>query len=175
MGKKVENEEQGGANGLELAGNFGGDDAPSAPQNTAQNANEVVITSTPIVQEQPVKQGQMCQVASQNACEIVVSQPQEQPQNQNNQQWNRNRNNRFNNRREPEEEYDPYDEAELYERLFANLSKVKNKDYITDVTISCTQNEDGSWETDAKSNLELRNAILGGMLNEIAGLAEVSE
>ena len=76
---------------------------------------------------------------------------------------------------EPEEEYDPCDDAELYERLFANLSKVKNKDYITEVTISCTQNEDGSWETDAKSNLELRNAILGGMLNEIAGLAEVSE
>ena len=76
---------------------------------------------------------------------------------------------------EPEEEYDPYDDAELYERLFANLSKVKNKDYITEVAISCTQNEDGSWETDAKSNLELRNAILGGMLNEIAGLAEVSE
>ena len=48
MGKKVENEEQGNANGFELAGNFGGDDTPSAPQNTAQNANEVVITSTPI-------------------------------------------------------------------------------------------------------------------------------
>ena len=105
IGKKNENEEQGNANGFELAGNFGGDDTPSAQQNTEQNANEVVITSTPIVQEQPVKQGQMCQVASQNACEIVVSQQQEQPQNQNNQQWNRNRNNRFNNRREPEEEY----------------------------------------------------------------------
>ena len=129
MGKKVENEEQGNANGLELAGNFGGDDAPSAPQNTAQNANEVVITSTPIVQEQPVKQGQMCQVASQNACEIVVSQPQEQPQNQNNQQWNRNRNNRFNNRREPDEEYvinteDVVYVKELREKTLDELLKI---------------------------------------------------
>ena len=129
MGKKVENEEQVGANGLELAGNFGGDDAPSAPQNTAQNTNEVVITSTPIVQEQPVKQGQMCQVASQNACEIVVSQPQEQPQNQNNQQWNRNRNNRFNNRREPEEEYvinteDVVHVKELREKTLDELLKI---------------------------------------------------
>ena len=129
MGKKVENEEQGGANGIELAGNFGGDDTPSAPQNTAQNANEVVITSTPIVQEQPVKQGQMCQVASQNACEIVVSQPQEQPQNQNNQQWNRNRNNRFNNRREPDEEYvinteDVVYVKELREKTLDELLKI---------------------------------------------------
>ena len=129
MGKKVENEEQGGANGLELAGNFGGDDASSAPQNTAQNANEVVITSTPIVQEQPAKQGQMCQVASQNACEIVVSQPQEQPQNQNNQQWNRNRNNRFNNRREPDEEYvinteDVVHVKELREKTLDELLKI---------------------------------------------------
>lgn len=129
MGKKVENEEQGVGNGLELAGNFGGDDAPSVPQNTAQNANEVVITSTPIVQEQPVKQGQMCQVASQNACEIVVSQPQEQPQNQNNQQWNRNRNNRFNNRREPEEEYvinteDVVHVKELREKSLDELLKI---------------------------------------------------
>ena len=129
MGKKVENEEQGGANGLELAGNFGGDDAPSAPQNTAQNANEVVIASVPMAQEQPVKQGQMCQVASQNACEIVVSQPQEQPQNQNNQQWNRNRNNRFNNRREPDEEYvinteDVVHVKELREKTLDELLKI---------------------------------------------------
>ena len=128
MGKKVENEEQRN-NSFELAGNFGGDDTPSAPQNTAQNANEVVITSTPIVQEQPVKQGQMCQVASQNACEIVVSQPQEQPQNQNNQQWNRNRNNRFNNRREPDEEYvinteDVVHVKELREKTLDELLKI---------------------------------------------------
>ena len=128
MNKKVENEEQEN-DSFELAGNFGGDDTPSAPQNTAQNANEVVITSTPIVQEQQVKQGQMCQVTSQNACEIVVSQPQEQPQNQNNQQWNRNRNNRFNNRREPDEEYvinteDVVHVKELREKTLDELLKI---------------------------------------------------
>ena len=129
MGKKVENDGRENTNSFELAGNFGGDDTPSAPQNTTQNTNEVVITSTPMVQEQPAKQGQMCQVASQNACEIVVSQPQEQTQNQNNQQWNRNRNNRFNNRREPEEEYvinteDVVHVKELREKSLDELLKI---------------------------------------------------
>ena len=73
------------------------------------------------------------------------------------------------------EEYDPYDDAELYEKLFRRLSNVKDKNYRAEVTVTCTQAEDGTWETDAKNNTELRNAILGGMLNEIAGLADLSD
>ena len=73
------------------------------------------------------------------------------------------------------EEYNPYDDAELYEKLFRRLSNVKDKNYKAEVTVTCTQAEDGTWETDAKNNTELRNAILGGMLNEIAGLAELSD
>ena len=67
-----------------------------------------------------------------------------------------------------------YNETELYENLFRNLSNVSDKSYKTQVVIGYTRNEDGTVVTDAKNNPELRNAILGGMLNEIAGLAEVS-
>ena len=69
---------------------------------------------------------------------------------------------------------DNYNETVLYENLFRNLSNVSDKSYKTQVVIGYTRNEDGTVVTDAKNNPELRNAILGGMLNEIAGLAEVS-
>ena len=69
---------------------------------------------------------------------------------------------------------DNYNETELYENLFRNLSNVSDKSYKTQVVIGYTRNEDGTVVTDAKNSPELRNAILGGMLNEIAGLAEVS-
>lgn len=66
---------------------------------------------------------------------------------------------------------DDYDEAELYEKLFRNLSSIRRKDHIADAGIRCVLGEDGSWTTDAASNTQLRNAVFGGMLNEIAGLA----
>lgn len=66
-----------------------------------------------------------------------------------------------------------YDSAVLYETLFRNLSNVKEKDHIADIDIRCTRSEDGSWETDAKRNAALRNAILGGMIEEISNLAGI--
>lgn len=64
-----------------------------------------------------------------------------------------------------------YDSAVLYETLFRNLSNVADKDYISEVDIKCSQDEEGEWTTDAKSNSALRNAILGGMISEISSLA----
>ena len=72
-------------------------------------------------------------------------------------------------------EDDEYDDAKLYEGLFRNLSSLNQKDYLTDVTINCYSDEEGSWVTDARSNPDLLDAILGGMLNEIVGLAGVAE
>lgn len=64
-----------------------------------------------------------------------------------------------------------YDSAVLYETLFRNLSNVTDKDYISEVDIRCSQDEEGEWTTDAKINSALRNAILGGMISEISSLA----
>ena len=72
-------------------------------------------------------------------------------------------------------EDDEYDDAKLYEGLFRNLSSLNQKDYLADVTINCYSDEEGSWVTDARSNPDLLDAILGGMLNEIVGLAGVAE
>ena len=52
---------------------------------------------------------------------------------------------------------------------------MNQKDYIADVEINCYSDEEGSWVTDARSNPDLLDAILGGMLNEIVGLAGVAE
>lgn len=68
-----------------------------------------------------------------------------------------------------------YDDAVLYEKLFRNLSSIKQKDYLADVVITCQTDAEGNWTTDAKSSPELLDAILGGMLGEIAGLAGTSK
>ena len=73
-----------------------------------------------------------------------------------------------------DEEQPEYDQAELYETLFKNLSNASEKSYITETEIHCTESEDGSWHTDAKVSTAVKNAILGGMLNEIASLAGAS-
>ena len=67
-----------------------------------------------------------------------------------------------------------YDQAVLYETLFKNLSSAADKSYISETEIHCAESEDGSWHTDAKTNAAVKNAILGGMLNEIASLAGAS-
>ena len=67
-----------------------------------------------------------------------------------------------------------YDQTKLYDTLFRNLSGAEDKDYISEVEIHCAGAEDGSWHTDAKASTAVKNAILGGMLNEIASLAGVS-
>ncbi|MBR2539726.1 MAG: hypothetical protein IKE85_02700 [Mogibacterium sp.] len=71
----------------------------------------------------------------------------------------------------PDGDFDP---ADFYTELMEHLSEVQGKEYVTDVDIICTEDdESGEWTTDAASNYELRNAMLGGMLREIASLAEM--
>ena len=60
-----------------------------------------------------------------------------------------------------------------YEMLFRNLSNIQKKEYIGYADISCVQDETGAWQTDAADNVSVRNAILGGMLEEIRILADV--
>jgi hypothetical protein len=73
------------------------------------------------------------------------------------------------------EKTDGYDTQALYETLFTNLSSIQEKTYISDVSITCTKDEEGSWKTDARENKELRNAIFGGMIGEMRTLAGLEE
>jgi hypothetical protein len=53
-----------------------------------------------------------------------------------------------------------------------HLSEVDEKEYKSIVTVKCTDPDgEGNWITDSESNYQMRNAILGGMLAEIASLA----
>ena len=67
-----------------------------------------------------------------------------------------------------------FDQAEFYNLMMQNLSAVTDKTFTREVKVSCKE-EDGSWATNAAGNYELRDAILGGMLNEIASLAEINK
>lgn len=71
--------------------------------------------------------------------------------------------------KEGDGEFDP---ASFYSMLMDNLSEVEDKTFSRKVTITCIDDDSGNWTTDALSNSELRNAIFGGMLREIAALAE---
>ena len=73
-----------------------------------------------------------------------------------------------------DEEQPEYDQAELYETLFKNLSNASEKNYITETEIHCAESVDVSWHTNATVSTAVKNAILGGMLNEIASLAGAS-
>ena len=63
-----------------------------------------------------------------------------------------------------------FDAAEFYSMLMENLSDVEDKTYSRIVEVNCTE-KDGAWSTDISGSRELRDALLGGMLNEIASLA----
>ena len=64
------------------------------------------------------------------------------------------------------------DEAEFYERLMKRLGSLELKTFDSTVKITCVETGDG-WQTDASSNLALRDALLGGMITEIAALADM--
>lgn len=65
-----------------------------------------------------------------------------------------------------------FDQEEFYETLMEHLSEVDEKEYRSIVTVKCTDPDgEGNWITDPESNYQIRNAILGGMLAEIASLA----
>lgn len=64
-------------------------------------------------------------------------------------------------------------QSQFYSFLLLRLGSVSNKDYVSEIKVTCTDPEgDGNWQTDLKSNEELMNAISGGMLNEIKNLAK---
>lgn len=63
-------------------------------------------------------------------------------------------------------------QSQFYSFLLLRLGSVTNKDYVSEISVICTDPEgNGEWQTDLKSNEELMNAISGGMLNEIKNLA----
>lgn len=69
---------------------------------------------------------------------------------------------------------DRFDQSDFYELLVKNLSEADTKDYAATVIVTCSDPEkDGNWKTDAGSNKALRDALFGGMLTEIASLAEM--
>lgn len=66
-----------------------------------------------------------------------------------------------------------FDQAEFYEMLMKNLGRLESKGYYSDVDVVCIDPKgDGNWITNAASNADLRNAMLGGMPAEIAKLAQ---
>ena len=45
-----------------------------------------------------------------------------------------------------------------------NVAKKYQKEYKKTVSILCTKNEDGDWETDVDTNSNLKDAMLGGIM-----------
>lgn len=67
-----------------------------------------------------------------------------------------------------------FDQAAFYEMLMKNLSSLELKSYDMNVDITCEKDDDsdGDWETDVESNMALRDAVLGGLITEIASVAD---
>lgn len=72
-----------------------------------------------------------------------------------------------------------FDQAEFYDLMMKNLSSAEDKTFTREIEINCSGPQDGdgdsTWTTDAKDNYQLRNAIMGGMLDEIAALVDISQ
>lgn len=67
---------------------------------------------------------------------------------------------------------DDADGKEFYGELFARLSKLTDKQYISYVDIKAMEPMDnGEWVTDVSSNAKLQDALFGGMMGEIRTLA----
>lgn len=52
----------------------------------------------------------------------------------------------------------------IYKMMFKKMNALKKKDYKKTVSIQCTKNEDGDWETDVDTNSDLKDAMLGGIM-----------
>ena len=48
--------------------------------------------------------------------------------------------------------------------MFNKMNALTKKDYKKTVSIQCTKNEDGDWETDVDTNSNLKDAMLGGIM-----------
>ena len=63
--------------------------------------------------------------------------------------------------------------AGFYEELFARLAALDKKECIKDVDIVCLKPLDnGEWIANIKDNEQLQDAVFGGMMSEMKGLAE---
>ena len=63
--------------------------------------------------------------------------------------------------------------AGFYEELFARLAALDKMECIKDVDIVCLKPLDnGEWIADIKDNEQLQDAVFGGMMCEMKGLAE---
>lgn len=58
-------------------------------------------------------------------------------------------------------------ESRVYELLFQNMSKIKEKNFEKEITIYCKKNKKEEWETNIGDSLELQDAILGGLVSAI--------
>ena len=66
----------------------------------------------------------------------------------------------------------PEDLTDFYERLFARLNSLNEKEYIKTIQIVCIDPLDNDeWIANIKDNEELQDAIFGGMMSEIEMLA----
>ena len=52
----------------------------------------------------------------------------------------------------------------IYKMMFNKMNALTKKDYKKTVSIQCTKNEDGDWETDVDTNSNLKDAMLGGIM-----------
>lgn len=52
----------------------------------------------------------------------------------------------------------------IYKMMFNKMNALTKKDYKKTVSIQCTKNEDGDWETDVDTNSDLKDAMLGGIM-----------
>ena len=70
------------------------------------------------------------------------------------------------------EDTKPEEMTEFYEKLFAGLNSLSEKDCINYIKIVCIDPLDnGEWIANIKENEELQDAIFGGMMSEMNALA----
>lgn len=56
--------------------------------------------------------------------------------------------------------------------MFNAILDLEDKSYSKVITIKCTKDDDGKWETDAATNTELMNAIFGGLVTALNGTSD---
>jgi hypothetical protein len=70
------------------------------------------------------------------------------------------------------EDAKPEEMTEFYEKLFAGLNSLSEKDCINYIKIVCIDPLDnGEWIANIKENEELQDAVFGGMMSEMNALA----
>lgn len=59
-----------------------------------------------------------------------------------------------------------------YDLVFKNLNSLKEKTYKKKVTVNCTKNDKGEWETDIdSSNVQMQDALMGGMITAAGNIS----